>query len=79
MVGRLGRLSGSGVTVRLTGPAAIWADFNEANKAAMMRFGEGELMFMFLAARWWLGRGWFVFVPRGVKPTAHVTSRCADC
>jgi hypothetical protein len=45
----------------------------------MMRFGEGELMFMFLAARWWLGRGWFVFVPRGVKPTAHVTSRCADC
>jgi hypothetical protein len=37
VVGRLGRLSGSGVTVRLTGPAAMWSDFNEANKAAMMK------------------------------------------
>jgi RND superfamily putative drug exporter len=37
VVGRLGRLSNSGVTVRLTGPAAMWSDFNEANKAAMMK------------------------------------------
>jgi putative drug exporter of the RND superfamily len=34
---RLDRLSGHGVTVRLTGPAAMWSDFNHANKAAMMR------------------------------------------
>ena len=34
---RLARLSSSGVTVRLTGPAAMWSDFNEANKAAMMK------------------------------------------
>ena len=35
--GRLARISGPGVTVRLTGPAAMWSDFNHANKAAMMR------------------------------------------
>jgi RND superfamily putative drug exporter len=35
--GRLARLSGSGVTVRLTGAAAMWSDFNHANKAAMMK------------------------------------------
>jgi RND superfamily putative drug exporter len=34
---RLARLSSSGVTVRLTGPAAMWSDFNHANKAAMMK------------------------------------------
>ena len=34
---RLARLSGRGVTVRLTGAAAMWSDFNHANKAAMMR------------------------------------------
>ena len=34
---RLAALSGSEVTVRLTGPAAMWSDFNEANKAAMMK------------------------------------------
>ena len=34
---RLAALSGSGITVRLTGPAAMWSDFNRANKAAMMR------------------------------------------
>jgi RND superfamily putative drug exporter len=34
---RLARLSGPGVTVRLTGPAAMWSDFNHANKAAMMK------------------------------------------
>jgi putative drug exporter of the RND superfamily len=34
---RLARLSTPGVTVRLTGPAAMWSDFNEANKAAMMK------------------------------------------
>jgi RND superfamily putative drug exporter len=35
--GRLARLSRPGVTVRLTGPAAMWSDFNHANKAAMMK------------------------------------------
>jgi putative drug exporter of the RND superfamily len=35
--GRLRGLSGSGVTVRLTGPAAMWSDFNHANKAAMLK------------------------------------------
>lgn len=35
--GRLARLSGPGVTVRLTGAAAMWSDFNHANKAAMMK------------------------------------------
>ena len=35
--GRLSGLSGSGVTVRLTGPAAMWSDFNHANKAAMLK------------------------------------------
>ena len=35
--GRLRRLSGPGVTVRLTGAAAMWSDFNHANKAAMMK------------------------------------------
>jgi RND superfamily putative drug exporter len=34
---RLADLSGSRVTVRLTGPAAMWSDFNHANKAAMMK------------------------------------------
>ena len=34
---RLAGLSGPGVTVRLTGPAAMWSDFNTANKAAMMK------------------------------------------
>ena len=34
---RLAALSGSGITVRLTGPAAMWSDFNHANKAAMMK------------------------------------------
>ena len=31
------RLATSDVSVRLTGPAAMWSDFNEANKAAMMK------------------------------------------
>ena len=35
--GRLARLSGAGVSVRLTGPAAMWSDFNAANKAAMLK------------------------------------------
>ena len=30
-------LSAHGATVRLTGPAAMWADFNAANKRAMLR------------------------------------------
>lgn len=30
---RLGRLSSSDITVRLTGPAAMWSDFNHATKA----------------------------------------------
>ena len=34
---RLARLSGAGVTVRLTGAAAMWSDFNAANKAAMLK------------------------------------------
>ena len=34
---RLTRLSTPGVTVRLTGPAAMWSDFNAANKAAMLK------------------------------------------
>src|SRR5215211_6883701 len=34
---RLARLSRPGVAVRLTGPAAMWSDFNAANKAAMMK------------------------------------------
>ena len=33
----LTRLSTPGVTVRLTGTAAMWADFNAANKAAMLK------------------------------------------
>jgi len=33
----LARLSTPDVTVRLTGPAAMWSDFNHANKAAMMK------------------------------------------
>jgi RND superfamily putative drug exporter len=33
----LAGLSTPGVRVRLTGPAAMWSDFNEANKAAMMK------------------------------------------
>ncbi|HEV8151621.1 MAG TPA: MMPL family transporter [Solirubrobacteraceae bacterium] len=35
--GPLRRLSSAGVTVRLTGAAAMWSDFNHANKAAMMK------------------------------------------
>jgi RND superfamily putative drug exporter len=34
---RLAGLSTPGVSVRLTGPAAMWSDFNHANKAAMMK------------------------------------------
>jgi putative drug exporter of the RND superfamily len=34
---RLSELSTSGVTVRLTGPAAMWSDFNETNKEAMLK------------------------------------------
>jgi len=34
---RLAALSTSETTVRLTGPAAMWSDFNHANKAAMMK------------------------------------------
>jgi putative drug exporter of the RND superfamily len=34
---RLAQLSSSEVAVRLTGPAAMWSDFNHANKAAMMK------------------------------------------
>jgi RND superfamily putative drug exporter len=34
---RLARLSTPDATVRLTGTAAMWADFNHANKAAMMK------------------------------------------
>ena len=34
---RLAGLTRPGVTVRLTGPAAMWSDFNTANKAAMMK------------------------------------------
>ena len=34
---RLARLSTGGVTVRLTGTAAMWSDFNHANKAAMLK------------------------------------------
>ncbi len=34
---RLARLSAPGLTVRLTGTAAMWADFNAANKAAMLK------------------------------------------
>ena len=34
---RLARLSGPEIVVRLTGPAAMWSDFNTANKAAMMK------------------------------------------
>jgi putative drug exporter of the RND superfamily len=35
--GRLAELSSSAVTVRLTGPAAMWSEFNHANKAAMLK------------------------------------------
>ena len=34
---RLARLSTPGVTVRLTGSAAMWSDFNAANRAAMLK------------------------------------------
>ncbi len=34
---RLARLSTSDVSVRLTGAAAMWSDFNAANKAAMLK------------------------------------------
>src|SRR4051812_9881151 len=34
---RLAQLSAPGVTVRLTGTAAIWSDFNEANRKAMLK------------------------------------------
>jgi RND superfamily putative drug exporter len=35
--GPIGDLSGGGTTVALTGSSALWSDFNEANKSAMMR------------------------------------------
>jgi putative drug exporter of the RND superfamily len=35
--GRLARLSSPGLGVRLTGPAAMWSDFNADNKAAMLK------------------------------------------
>jgi RND superfamily putative drug exporter len=35
--GRIARLSTPAVSVRLTGPATMWSDFNAANKAAMLR------------------------------------------
>jgi putative drug exporter of the RND superfamily len=35
--GPLTRLSGSGVTVALTGSSGLWSDFNAANHSAMMR------------------------------------------
>jgi putative drug exporter of the RND superfamily len=35
--GPIAGLSRPGVTVRLTGPAAMWSDFNHANKAAMLK------------------------------------------
>ena len=38
---RLARLSSPGVAVRLTGAAAMWSDFNAANKAAML---ESEML-----------------------------------
>jgi len=41
--GPLTRLSGSGVTVALTGSSGLWSDFNAANHAAMMRGGERGL------------------------------------
>ena len=34
---RLADLSSPGTTVRLTGPAAMWSDFNAENKAAMLK------------------------------------------
>src|SRR5215211_2164673 len=34
---RLRRLSSAAVTVRLAGPAAVWSDFNHANKSAMLK------------------------------------------
>src|SRR3954453_8912470 len=34
---RLARLSTAGVTVPLPGPAAMWSDFNHANKTAMLK------------------------------------------
>ena len=34
---RLARLSAPGIAVRLTGTAAMWSDFNAANKAAMLK------------------------------------------
>ncbi len=38
---RLAELDGDGVTVSLTGASGMWSDFNEANRAAMMK---SELM-----------------------------------
>ncbi len=35
--GPIQRLSGSGVTFTLTGDSALWADFNNANRSAMLR------------------------------------------
>ena len=34
---KLARVSSAGVTVRLTGAAGMWSDFNAANRAAMMK------------------------------------------
>jgi RND superfamily putative drug exporter len=35
--GRLARLSNAGVSVHLTGAAAMWSDFNAANRSAMLK------------------------------------------
>ena len=35
--GPLGKLSGAGTTVALTGSSGLWSDFNAANRTAMMR------------------------------------------
>src|SRR5215211_4137457 len=68
---RLARLSRPGVAVRLTGPAAMWSDFNAANKAAMMKsealswpltLGLLVLAFGTLVAAGLLGAGGLLFV-----------------
>jgi RND superfamily putative drug exporter len=37
LAGPIQKLSGSGVTLTLTGDSALWADFNNANRSAMLR------------------------------------------
>jgi len=37
LAGPIQDLSGSGVTLTLTGDSALWADFNNANRSAMLR------------------------------------------